>query len=104
MAQSLTMEFGMEVRSHGVIGLVLRRACPPTSMSMPGSTHSNNSLQAGGARSYAAALLANDGDYKGNKMIGRNKDKKMDANEAERKVKWIQERPNVWRVVYADEK
>ena len=24
------------------------------------------------------------------------------ADNGERKVKWIQERPNVWRVVYAD--
>jgi hypothetical protein len=38
------------------------------------------------------------------RFLGTDKNSKADTNEAERKVAWIQERPNVWRVVYADEK
>jgi hypothetical protein len=34
--------------------------------------------------------------------VDRNRSGKVAAAEEERKVKWIQERPNVWRVVYAD--
>jgi hypothetical protein len=36
-------------------------------------------------------------------LLGANKDKQTVSNEANRKVRWIQERPNVWRVVYADQ-
>jgi hypothetical protein len=37
------------------------------------------------------------------KLLGANRNKYNEPDELKRKVKWIQERPNVWRVVYADQ-
>jgi hypothetical protein len=33
-------------------------------------------------------------------MMGENKG--TDSKKEERKVRWVQERPNVWRIIYAD--
>ncbi len=37
-------------------------------------------------------------------ILGVGKKNTAVADDSERKVKWVQERPNVWRVVYADGK
>ena len=37
------------------------------------------------------------------KLLGANRSNNTDSDEANREVKWIQERPNVWRVVYVDQ-
>jgi hypothetical protein len=36
------------------------------------------------------------------KLPGANRSKNADLEEPKRKVKWIQEKPNVWRVIWAE--
>jgi hypothetical protein len=36
------------------------------------------------------------------KLIGANKNKTTESEEAKRKIRWIQEKPNVWRIIYLD--
>jgi hypothetical protein len=36
------------------------------------------------------------------KLLRANKNKSTESDESKRKVGWIREKPNVWRVFYAD--